>query len=225
MAEPARESAGVQALIDRLRAQGVEAGRTEGERLVAEARQRATVLLAEADSEAKARRRTADGEIAAERQAADQALKLAARDTVLALKQDMALRFAQEVKRLVAIEMRDGDFLRRLILEVAGRATEAVPAKAPLDVVLPRDVIGVEELRMSPEAARDGTLTHLVLGLSRDMLRNGVDLSADGHHAAGLRLRLTDQDMEIDLSDEAVAALLLRHLLPRFRALLDGIVR
>ena len=224
MAEPAQESSGVQALIDRLREQGVEAGRSEGDRLVAEARDRAGQILAEARSEAEAIRDRARDDVDAERRAADEALKLAARDTVLALKQDMAARFAEEVKRLVALEMQDHTFLQRLILEVAGRAGESLPVGAPLEVILPREAVGVEELRAKPEAARDGTLTHLVLGLSRDMLRIGVELAV-GDHRAGIRLRLTDRDMQLDLTDEAVAALLLHHLLPRFRALLDGIVR
>ena len=225
MAEPAQESAGVQALIDRLREQGVQAGRTEADRLVAEARGRAEQILAEARAEADAVRAQARSDADTERRAADEALKLAARDTVLALKQDMALRFAQEVKRLVALEMQDHAFLQHLILEVAGRAAEALPRQAPVEVILPREAIGVEELRAKPETAREGTLTHLVLGLSRDMLRAGVELAGGGDHRAGIRLRLTDQDMQIDLTDEAVAVLLLRHLLPRFRALLDGIVR
>jgi V/A-type H+-transporting ATPase subunit E len=225
MAEPAQESSGVQALIDRLRAEGVEAGRAEADRLVAEARGRAQQIQAEAREEAEAIRAKARDDAAAEKRAADQAMQLAARDTVLALKQDMALRFTQEVKRLVGLEMKDHDFLRRLILEVAGRAREGLPEAAPMRAILPREAIGVEELRAKPEEAREGTLAHHVLGLSREMLRHGVELSIDGEQAAGLRLQLTDHDMQIDLTDEAVAALLLRHLLPRFRALLEGIVR
>jgi V/A-type H+-transporting ATPase subunit E len=225
MAEPARESSGVQALIDRLREEGVETGRAEADRLVADARDRAAAILADAREEAEAIRAEARDDAAAEKRAADQAMKLAARDTVLSLKQDMAQRFAQEVKRLVTLEMKDRAFLRRLILEVAARTAEEVPEGEPARAVLPREAVGVEELRAKPEEAREGTLAHHVLGLSREMLRAGVELSADGEQEAGIRLKLTERDMEIDLTDEAVAALLLRHLLPRFRALLEGIVR
>ena len=40
----------------------------------------------------------------------------------------------------------------------------------------------------------------------------------------GIRVRLLDDDLEIDLTDEAIAELLLEHLQPRFRAVLTGMV-
>ena len=39
----------------------------------------------------------------------------------------------------------------------------------------------------------------------------------------GARVQVVGDDLEIDLSDEAVSALILRHLLPRFRAILEGV--
>jgi V/A-type H+/Na+-transporting ATPase subunit E len=39
---------------------------------------------------------------------------------------------------------------------------------------------------------------------------------------AGIRARLVDDDMRIDLTESAITELLLRHMLPRFRALLRG---
>lgn len=33
------------------------------------------------------------------------------------------------------------------------------------------------------------------------------------------------QEVEVDLTDQAIAKLLLRHLQPRFRALLEGVIR
>jgi V/A-type H+-transporting ATPase subunit E len=35
-------------------------------------------------------------------------------------------------------------------------------------------------------------------------------------------VRVVGEDLEIDLTDEAVAQLLLKHLLPRYRAILEG---
>jgi len=36
---------------------------------------------------------------------------------------------------------------------------------------------------------------------------------------------MVDKDISLDLTDEAIAALLLEHLQPRFRAILEGIVK
>jgi V/A-type H+-transporting ATPase subunit E len=41
----------------------------------------------------------------------------------------------------------------------------------------------------------------------------------------GLRVRLVDKEVILDLSDRAVADAILEHLQPRFRALLEGIVK
>ncbi len=221
--EGLRESSGVQALIDRLREDGVAAGRREGERIVEDAHARAADIVARAREEADGLLAEAREQAAAERRAAEDALKIAARDTVLALKEDMALRFSAEVKRLVSAEMADRELVRRLVLEVAGRA--APPPEEPVEVLLPTEIVGVEELRARPDEASRGALAHAVLGLSRDLLRAGVTLKPDEAGGHGIRLRLTGQDLEIDLTAEAIAELLLRHLLPRFRALLEGIVR
>ncbi|HKK23375.1 MAG TPA: hypothetical protein VJ947_06775 [Pseudohaliea sp.] len=225
MAEPGETASGVQALIDRLREQGVEPGRQEAQRLVDEARARAQQIVDDARAEADRLREEAQEDIRRERQTAHDALRMAARDMVLSVKADMAGQFAAEVRRLVRLDLEDRDFLKRLILELVGRATERVGDEAPVEVLLPTRVIGVDELRTDPEEASHGTLSRYVLGLSQDMLRQGVELKPDPAGKAGIRLRLTEEDVVIDLTEETVAALLLRHLLPRFRALLEGIVR
>jgi len=218
-------SSGVQALIDRLRDEGVEAGEKEAGRIVAEARERATRILEEARAEAKAERESARAEIEAERKAAQEALTIAARDTVLDLQGEMGRHFAARIRRLVGRELRDPEFLRRLILEVAGRTRPEGGDKERMEILLPQEVVGVEDLRRRPEEVTEGTLTHFVLATSREMLKEGVEIRAGADHEAGIRIRLLDQDVEIDLTEKAIAALLLRHLLPRFRALLEGIVR
>jgi V/A-type H+-transporting ATPase subunit E len=38
----------------------------------------------------------------------------------------------------------------------------------------------------------------------------------------GIRVRLKDEELELDLSDRAIADLLLEHLQPRFRAVMEG---
>ena len=40
--------------------------------------------------------------------------------------------------------------------------------------------------------------------------------------AGGARVRLVGEDLEIDLTDDAVSQLLLKHLLPRYRAILQS---
>ena len=47
-------------------------------------------------------------------------------------------------------------------------------------------------------------------------------LVAADDDGGGARVRVKGEDAEVDLSDEAVSALLMKHLLPRFQAILQG---
>jgi V/A-type H+-transporting ATPase subunit E len=53
------------------------------------------------------------------------------------------------------------------------------------------------------------------------MLREGLELLPADDVAGGARVRLVGQDLEIDLTDTAVTRLLLKHLLPRYRDIVE----
>ena len=85
MAETTQTSSGVQELIDRIRDQGVQAAQEKADRLVRDARQQAHEIVSQAKGEAEAAHAKARTETEAYRQASLDALRLAARDTVLDL--------------------------------------------------------------------------------------------------------------------------------------------
>lgn len=220
-------SSGVDALIARLREEGVAAGRAEAERILVEARTEAQQLLDKATREARERLETAHKEADAYRAAGEAALKTAMRDTVLDMKATLVERFSSDVKRLVSHQLQDPEVLKRMILEVAGRVRDegGLAEENELELVLPEAVVGLEELRGNPEELRKGPMTGFVFGLTGEILRAGVTFSAADDLTAGLRVQVKDKDVTFDLTEEAVAALLLQHLQPRFRAILEGIVK
>jgi len=220
-------ASGVEALIARLRDEGVAAGRAEAERIVAEAESRARRAIEAAEADARTRRETARKEIDAYRRAGEDALRAAARDAVLDLKEQLSRRFAEDVAKTVSGAMRDEDLLKRMILAVAGRARieGAVDAAEEIDVILPRAAVGLDELRRRPEELREGSLSHFAAASAAEMLREGVSFRRADDGAEGIRLVLTDHGVNIDLSDRAVAEVILVHLQPRFRALLEGVVK
>jgi len=65
-------------------------------------------------------------------------------------------------------------------------------------------------------------MRRLVLGLSGEMLEQGVDLKPSEDIGGGIRIRLVGEDLEIDLSDTAISELLLQTMLPRYRAIVTG---
>ncbi len=222
-----KTTSGVETLIARLRDDGVAAGRLEAERIVAEAETRARRILDAAEADAGTRRETARREAEAHRRAGEDALRAAARDAILDLKEQLSRRFAEDVGKTVSGAMRDEDLLRRMILAVASRARDEARLDdgGALEVILPRSAVGLDELRRSPEELSEGSLSHFAAATAAEMLREGVTLGRAGDDRGGIRLRLTDRGVGIDLSDAAVAEAILAHLQPRFRALLEGVVK
>lgn len=130
--------------------------------------------------------------------------------------------------RVVGEQMADQAFTEKLILALAGKVRE----KSGMDdnnnemiISLPENIIGVDELRKNPEELKQGSLSHYTASIASNLLRDGVSFKVADEIKAGLSVRLVDDAMMIDFTDETVAALLLEHLQPRFRALLQGIVK
>lgn len=220
-------SSGVEALIARLRDEGVAKGQAEAERIEQEARQRATEIHREAEAEAKQIIAIAERQAMALKTAGEDALRLAMRDTVLQLRAVLTREVNEGVRRLITAELKRETLLRRLILEVARRGCEEAglePGDA-LEIVLPRALIGIEELRRNPLELKEGSLSHFVLAVASEELQRGVTFTVANDDANGIRIRLKDKSLEIDLTDEKVAELILAHLQPRFRAILEGTVK
>jgi V/A-type H+-transporting ATPase subunit E len=230
MAKPATEqvtSSGVDALIARLRDEGVAAGRSDAEKIIGDAKAQAKKILDKAQKEARERLDAAHKETESYKTAGEEALKTAIRDTVLDMRAALMERFTSDVKRLVTHEMEDPELIRQMILEVVGRARESAELEEgdEVELLLPEKVIGLEELRRNPAELKKGRVTGFVLGLTGEMLRGGVTFAAADDAKAGIRIHMVNKEMTLDLTDEAVADLLLQHLQPRFRAVFEGVVK
>lgn len=222
MVEDKLPAHGVQALIERLRAEGIEAGRQEAQTILAEARAQAERILAEAQAQAEKLVAEAKHTQAKLESASREALALAVRDAKLRLREELSSAFDRKLAELVHQAMRPQPFLEQLILHVAGKVSQELP-QGPIALVLPPEPATLEALRQAPESAT-APLTRLALGIAQEMLREGVTLKIGTGFAAGIRIELGEGAM-LDLSDEALNQLLLAHLRPRFRLLLEGIVR
>ncbi len=220
-------ASGVEKLIERLKQEGVAAGQKEAERLVEEAQRRADWIINQAREEIEAMQKQAEESMARERAAAEEALRVAARDTVLQMREGVVRRFRMRLHSLVGAQLEDPSFLHQLILEVAGRARQdaGIDTQTRLEVILPRDVVGLSELREHPEKVTQGVLGQYVQAVAGELFREGLAFSVSDAFQDGIRIRLLEKEVEIDLSEQAVSQLLLQHLQPRFRALLEGVIR
>ncbi|HSF31981.1 MAG TPA: hypothetical protein VLK82_16065 [Candidatus Tectomicrobia bacterium] len=220
---PTAESAGVEDLIGRLRDEGIAQGRSQAEALVTAAQQQAADIVAAAQREAEALLIKATEEATKLKAAGEDAIRLAMRDTVLSLESGLIEVFRDRLRHLVKGVLADPAFLQRLILEVAARAAPG-PTSARAELLLPAELVSLEDLRRTPEEARPGTLMHFVLSMGGGLLRDGMSFGVTDDGEAGIRVRLVEDDVQIDFTESALSELLLRHMLPRFRALLRGAV-
>jgi len=220
-------SSGVENLIQRLREQGVEPGKEKAEKIVLDAQKRAEWIIEEAEREAELLISHAQQKIDALRASGEDALKLATRDALLKLRDTLLSSFSQEVQRVVGQKLDHDAFLEQLILQLAGQVREQLDLdnKENISILLPNSPIGVNELKNNPEALATGSLTHFSAAIAADMLRAGVLVKTSDEVGRGLIIKLGDEGLVVDFTEEAISALLLEHLQPRFRVLLQGIVK
>ncbi|NCC21959.1 MAG: hypothetical protein EOM26_05800 [Alphaproteobacteria bacterium] len=218
---------GVGRLVSRLREDGIEQGRKEAHLIVEQAEREAQEILASARKQAEATIADAEQESARLRQAAEDSVRVAVRDALLSVKEQLGQSFANLLRTEITQELNGGPTLQNLIVAVAGKATEAarIGKDDKLTIGLPSQPVTLEQLRKNTEKAEEGTLAYFVAEKAAKMLRDGVDLQLRPDRRAGIRVRADQRGLELALTDEDIADLLLAHLQPRFRALVEGLIR
>ncbi|GAB4359559.1 MAG: hypothetical protein Kow0060_14180 [Methylohalobius crimeensis] len=215
---------GVEALIQRLREEGVAAGKSEAQRLLDDARREAEQIISDAQAEKETLIREARQEARQIREGGEEALRVAARDSLLQLKHQMLDLFSRQIHDKVSASLQETDLLRRLIIQIAAQTCEALeidPAE-PVEIRLSAPSLD----RSLPSYSLDGDqdpLTRLALDGIRESLKPGINLSFSDDPLHGIHIILQDRGIKIDLSDEGVSNLLLNQLQPRFKAILDGL--
>ncbi|GJQ60789.1 MAG: hypothetical protein D8M57_17200 [Candidatus Scalindua sp. AMX11] len=199
-------TSGVQELITRLKDNGVKAGQDEAQRMIKEAQEKAINIVAQARSEAKEILESTRAEIEIEKKAAIESLRIAIRDTELMLESKLKERFADHVKHLISRELEDQELLKQLILKIAASSCSRITEDKELELLLSKE-------KLDP----------LVLEMSGTVLRKGVEIKQSETDKAGILIRMKDEDLEIDLSDNALSEILLKYMLPRYKAILTGV--
>lgn len=214
-------SSGIQELINRMHEKGVAAGKEEGLKIVNEAENRAEWIISQAKEEAAQIKRQAEKDAAFIRHAGKDSLEMAFRDIKLKLKDNLSAQFAAQLKRLIQHEMQDPDTLKKLLIQAASKSR--VPDEK-MTVLLPAHALGVEELRQNPSSIEQGALMEILSDVAKKLFESGVTFTLSDKVAAGFVFVLRDGDILIEVTDKSLAELLLAHLQPRFRALLEGVV-
>ena len=212
-----KTDSGVQNLVDRIRDQGILAANEKANKIVRDAEAKSAKMLADAKLEIEKLRETARLEIEANHAAALEALKLSARDAVLQLKAKVSSEFEVFVQRLVTSATRDEQFIKAIVLVLAGHVQEELIGDKDIQILISELILTG---KANEELGERGKQT--ILSLSSEMLREGVELIPSSDIQGGANVRLVKDKLEIDLSDKAIASLLYQRIMPRFQAILEG---
>jgi V/A-type H+-transporting ATPase subunit E len=215
--EQIKTGAGVQNLVDRIRDQGILAANEKASKILRDAEAKSAKMLADAKQEVDRLRETTRIEIEANHAAALEALKLSARDAMLQLKAKVSSEFEVFVQRLVTSATRDEQFIKTIVLVLAGHVQEELIGDKEIQILI-SDLI----LTGKPNEKLGERGKQTILTLSSEMLRAGVELIPSSDIGGGANVRLVKDKLEIDLSDKAISRLLYQRMLPRFQAILDG---
>ena len=215
--EQSKTGAGVQNLVDRIRDQGVLAATEKANKILRDAEAKSAKMLADAKLEVERLRENARIEIESNRAAALEALKLSARDTVLQHKSVVSSAFEVFVQRLVTSATRDEKFIKSIVLVLADHAQKELIGDKEIEIHISESILTGETNEKMSERTKQ-----TILGLSSEMLREGVELVPSSDIEGGARVRLVKDKLEIDLSDKAISKLLYQRILPRFQSILEG---
>jgi V/A-type H+-transporting ATPase subunit E len=213
------QASGVQELIDRLRHEGVASGLSEGERLQAEARVKSMEILDQAKAEADKILAKARTEAASIEKNGKEALRLACRDVVLRVREAFYEEFKRRLNRLVKHKLSDQKLLEKMILELAAKNRPA--DNKDVQVLLPSTQISEEELKKEVANVQPGSLASFVLGLTADVLRQGLSFDVTNDIDSGVKVQIVEDDVQIELSDKTITVVLLEYLVPRYRAIMQ----
>lgn len=213
------QTSGVQQLIDRLRDEGVATGQTEAEKILSEARVKAMETLDQAKAESKKILADARAEAKSMQEDGKAALELACRDVVLKVREACYEEFKTRLNRLVKHKLEDPKLLEQMILELAADVRPKNDGKQ-IRLLLPNTHVSEDELQKEVVNAQPGSLASFVLGLTADILREGLSFSVSNDAHSGIKLQIVEDDVQLELSDETITTVLLEYLVPRYRALL-----
>jgi V/A-type H+-transporting ATPase subunit E len=212
-------TSGVQDLIDRLSQEGVAEGQKQAEQIVGEAERKADGILESARQQANHILKEAREQSEQYQVAGEEALRLAARDAVRDFGSRVHDGLRNRLQELVQQQLKEPKLIKRMILEITRQATEGL-GDEQVEVLLSPELITEEDARHRIQSGQRDVLTEFVQGLLGEDLREGFTVDLGNRRQGGLTVRVVNQNVEIDLTEESISEHLAQHLLPRFRAIM-----
>lgn len=189
----------LQELIDKIKKDGVGAAEASAQAIIADAEKRAEAIVAEAERKAAENEKKAKAEAERLEKASIDAIKQAARNTILSFRDGINAELSALVQSETA-KAYDDKLLKTLIPEVVKEWVKN-PEASSISVLLSE----------KDTAALSSSLTAALKG----EIAKGLEIKADSSLDAGFRISTKDGAAFYDFSAESVAALFSAYLNPK----------
>ena len=195
----------LQGLLNKIQAEGLEKAESERARLVAEAKAQAETILADAKAQADKIRKDAEADAEASRKKADAAVRQAARDVIISLKDDLQEKLRAVVREASAQAMTP-EAMAGLIAKIAEQFAQNAASGA--EVIL--------SAREREDAAQK------LIGCLPDVLKKNASVQLGRGFASGFKLGFNDSEVFLDFSDEALAEVICEFVGPKLAAVIKS---
>ena len=195
----------LQGLLNKIQAEGLEKAETERARLVAEAKAQAEAIIAEAKEQADKIRKDAEADAESSRKKADAAVRQAARDVIIFLKDDLQNKLRTVVREATARAMTP-EAMAGLIARIAEHFAQNATS-AP-EVILPKNE--------REEAAQK------LIGCLPDVLKQNASIKLGRGFSAGFKIGFNNSEVFLDFSDEALAEVICEFVGPQLAAVIKA---
>ena len=193
----------LQGLLNKIQAEGLEKAENERARLVAEAKAQADAIVAEAKADKI--RKDAEADAEATQKKADAAVRQAARDVIISLKDDLQEKLRAVVREAAAQAMTP-EAMAGLIAKIAEQFAQNAASGA--EVIL--------SVREREEAAQK------LIGCLPDVLKKNTSVRLGRGFAAGFKVGFKDSEVFFDFSDEALTDIICEFVGPKLAAVIKA---
>lgn len=196
----------VKQICDVLKHKTLVPAQEEAGRIIEEAKAEADKIVANAKAEAKAQIEAAKKKMADEQAVLETSLRLAAKQATAALKSDLETTFFNPtLTELISSEMKGASFVANLLSALVS-AVEKEGMGAEL-----KAIIGAQ---VDKEAAAKSLAANLL-----DKLKGGLTV---GSFVGGVQLKLVNESLTVEVTEEVVGHLLAAYLRDDFRKVVLG---
>jgi V/A-type H+-transporting ATPase subunit E len=189
----------VQALLDRIKREGIEKAEKSAEEIVEGARSKAGAIIEDARKRADILVREAEDKARRTRESFRNSMRQAGRTLVLSVREEIIAMCRRLLERKVNYALTP-EFIQQLILKMA----EALRGM--------QGTSGVEVLLSEEDRA---VLQESLLGSLQEEMKNGIELKVTDRIRSGFFIGEKGGDMHYDLTPEGVAAFLSQYLSDR----------